>query len=79
MDLHKPTRENIVFIIDALRSKLAVINGALLDSDDYSIEDYEDLHDLYEMIYKRQNMSISEMEGVVAELGSLRKKKKDRD
>lgn len=79
MNLEQPSRENIEYMINTIASKLAVINGALLDPEDYSVEDYEDLHFLFTMLEKRQNMSISEMEGIVAELGTLRKKKKERD
>ncbi|HJV44915.1 MAG TPA: DUF1128 domain-containing protein [Bacillota bacterium] len=74
MNLENPSRENIAFILNELQKKLTMANASVLNPDSFGFEAYEDLLDLYQMIIKKERISISEMEAIVSELGQLRKK-----
>lgn len=73
MDLSNPTKENVMFIIEQLKDKLRMVNVDAMNSEHFSEENYEDLLYLYEMVMKRDSFSPSEMQAIVAELGSFRK------
>ena len=73
MDLTKPTTENVMYMIEEIKEKLRMVNVDAMKAENFSTEKYEDLHYMYKMIMKRQHISSSEMEAIVAELGSLRK------
>ena len=73
MDLSKPTLENVVYMIEQIKEKLRMVNVDAMQSDKFDEGKYEDLHYLYEMVMKRESFSPSEMNAIVAELGSLRK------
>jgi uncharacterized protein YfkK (UPF0435 family) len=74
MNLENPSRENIVYIVDQLKKKLTMANISVIQPDFFGLETYDDLLDLYNMIRKKERISISEMEAIVSELGTLRKK-----
>ncbi|CAM5648971.1 hypothetical protein LSPH24S_07589 [Lysinibacillus sphaericus] len=48
-------------------------NVDAIKSENFDERNYEDLVYLYEMVMKRDTFSPSEMQAIVAELGSLRK------
>ena len=73
MDLSNQTKENVVYMIEQLKEKLRMVNVDAMNSEHFSEENYEDLLYLYEMVMKRDSFSPSEMQAIVAELGSLRK------
>ncbi|HJH11953.1 MAG TPA: DUF1128 domain-containing protein [Metalysinibacillus jejuensis] len=73
MDLTTPSKENVQYIIEQLKDKLRMVNVDAMRSDNFGEGNYEDLYDLYTMVMKRDNFSPSEMQAIVAELGSLRK------
>ena len=73
MDLTQPTKENVIYMIEQIKEKLRMVNVDAMKSDNFSEEQYEDLHYLYKMVMKRDSFSPSEMEAIVAELGALRK------
>lgn len=73
MNLNEPTVENVHFIIDALKDKLRMVNADAMRADSFDESNYEDLLDLYNLVMKRTAFSPSEMQAIVAELGSLRK------
>lgn len=73
MNLNEPTVENVHFIIDALKDKLRMVNADAMRADSFDESNYEDLLDLYNLVMKRDAFSPSEMQAIVAELGSLRK------
>lgn len=73
MDLSKPTKENVEFMIDGLKDKLKMANVDAMKPDHFTESHYEDLYDLYTMVMKRDSFSPSEMQAIVTELGSLRK------
>ena len=73
MDLSTPSQENVVYMIEQMKDKLRMVNVDAMKSEHFSEENYEDLLYLYEMIMKRDSFSPSEMQAIVAELGSFRK------
>lgn len=73
MDLSTPSQENVVFMIEQMKDKLRMVNVDAMKSENFTNENYEDLLYLYNMVMKRDSFSPSEMQAIVAELGSLRK------
>lgn len=73
MDLTQPSVENISYMLETIKEKLRMVNVDAMKSEDFKATAYEDLVYLYEMVNKRDSFSPSEMQAIVAELGSLRK------
>ncbi|BAB06207.1 DUF1128 domain-containing protein [Halalkalibacterium halodurans] len=73
MNLNEESRENVVFMIEEIKKKLQVVNGSVLNPDSVDMSRYEDLRDIYDMIKKKNNFSVSEMDAIAVELGRLRK------
>lgn len=73
MNLSEKTKDNLTFMINEMLDKLQAVNRGVIKAEDYDIEDYEDVYDLYSMVVKKKNFSVSEIEAIVSELGNLRK------
>ena len=73
MDLTNPTPENVMYMIEKIKEKLRMVNVDAMKAENFSTEQYEDLHYMYEMVMKRQNITPNEMQAIAAELGSMRK------
>lgn len=73
MNLSTPSAENVAYMIEQIKEKLRMVNVDAMRSDSFDESQYEDLQYLYEMVMKRDSFSPSEMQAIVAELGSLRK------
>ncbi|AWE08752.1 DUF1128 domain-containing protein [Lysinibacillus sp. 2017] len=73
MDLSTPSLENVIYMIEQIKEKLRMVNGDAMQADAFNGDKYEDLQYLYEMVMKRDSFSPSEMNAIVAELGTLRK------
>lgn len=73
MDLTKKSKENIVFMIEAIKEKLRMANVDAFKADHFNEEMYEDLKDIYELVTTKASFSISEMQAIAAELGNIRK------
>ena len=73
MDLSKPSPENVSFMIEEIKSKLRMVNVDAMKAEYFNASQYEDLHELYEMVANREKFSTSEMQAIATELGSLRK------
>ncbi|ADU92916.1 DUF1128 domain-containing protein [Geobacillus sp. Y412MC52] len=74
MDLSKRSAENVAYMIEQLKQKLKVLNWDAIKPSHFSEEWYDELRDIYEMVMKRETFSPNEMQAIVEELGSLRKK-----
>lgn len=72
-DLQQASQENMVFMIEAIKTKLKMASAAAMQATSFNIEHYEDIKDIYEVIASKDNFSISEVEALVSELGKLRK------
>jgi uncharacterized protein YfkK (UPF0435 family) len=73
LNLSNKSPENIEFMIEEIKNKLRVVNAAAIKPSHFNDEQYEDLKDIYDMVMRKNTFSISEMEAIVTELGSLRK------
>lgn len=73
MDLSQKTPENIEYMIESIKSKLRMASGAAMSASAFSVDRYEDIQDVYDLVMSKDNLSISEVEALVSELGRLRK------
>lgn len=73
LDLSKKSTENIAYMMETIKSKLRVVNAGALKASDIDENMYDELKDIYEMVNKKDQFSISEMEAIASELGNLRK------
>ncbi|EPD50194.1 DUF1128 domain-containing protein [Paenisporosarcina sp. FSL H8-0542] len=73
MNLTQPSQENVEYMIEQIKEKLRMVNVDAMKSEHFDDSQYEDLHDLYAMVMKRDTFSPSEMQAIASELGSLRK------
>lgn len=73
MDLSNPSQQNVNYMIEQIKEKLRMVNVDAMQSEAFDENKYEDLQYLYEMVMKRNSFSPSEMNAIVAELGTLRK------
>ncbi|ANY74379.1 DUF1128 family protein [Paenibacillus ihbetae] len=74
MDLNEKTQANVEYMIEQIKSKLRMASAAAMQASAFSASQYDDIYDLYEMVINKHNLSISEVEAVVSELGRLRGK-----
>lgn len=73
MNLSQKSVENVEFMIEKIKEKLKVLNFGAIKPSHFDEEMYEELKDIYELVMKKETFSISEMQAIVEELGSLRK------
>ncbi|MCH5583406.1 DUF1128 domain-containing protein [Shimazuella sp. AN120528] len=70
------TKKNLETLILEIKSHLNIVNAALIQPEDYSEADYDDIVELYEYVNKKQGkLTLMEIEGVLEELRSLRQSK----
>ena len=74
MDLSIKSAENVEYMVDVIKTKLRMVNVGAIKPGHFDEEMYEDLHDLYTMVARKDNFSPSEMQAIAEELGNLRKK-----
>ncbi|MDF2836866.1 MAG: hypothetical protein K0Q63_2506 [Paenibacillus sp.] len=72
-DLQLPTKDNLEIMIEAIKTKLRMASGAAMQAGSFSLERYEDIKDIYDVVASKDKFSISEVEALVSELGKLRK------
>jgi uncharacterized protein YfkK (UPF0435 family) len=72
VNLSVQSRENMAYMLEEIKKKLQVVNAGAIKSEHLSEDQYEDLKDLYEMVMKKNSFSISEMDGILGELRSMR-------
>lgn len=72
MNLSAPTQQNVEYMIEAIKTKLRMATGAAMQASSFSIDKYEDIKDIYDMVVSKDRFSISEVEALVSELGKLR-------
>lgn len=72
-DLQQASQENMVFMIEEIKTKLKMASAAAMQATNFNIMHYEDIKDIYEVIASKDHFSISEVEALVSELGKLRK------
>lgn len=73
MNLDRPTYENMAFILKELANKLDVANRFIMEPDGYSLDKYNELKSMYDLIISRPKMSPAEIEAFIDELRAVRK------
>ncbi|ASF39434.1 DUF1128 domain-containing protein [Halobacillus halophilus] len=73
MSLEEPTRENLEFIINDMADRLQVVNRTIMDPDDYDLEKYDEIKELHDIVQMKGQLSVSEIQTFVQELGRFRK------
>lgn len=73
-NLDLQTQENVEIMIESIKTKLRMASGAAMQASNFSVDQYEDIKDLYDIVSSKDRFSISEVEALVSELGKLRKK-----
>ena len=71
-NLQEASVENMVFMLDEIKTKLKMATAAAMQSSSFNLNNYEDIKDIYEVVTSKSNFSISEVEALVSELGKLR-------
>lgn len=74
MNLSEKSVENVEYMIEQIKEKLKVLNLGAIKPSHFDEEMYEELKEIYEMVLKKKSFSPNEMQALVEELGSLRKK-----
>lgn len=59
-------------IID-IRDRLNLVNPGLIDPENFSESDYEDIKEIHSYVTSKDNFTPSEMSGITDALGQLRK------
>lgn len=72
VDLQQASMENMVIMIEEIKTKLKMASAAAMQASSYDLNKYEDIKDIYEVITSKDKFSISEVEAIVSELGKLR-------
>jgi len=72
MNLNEATQQNVEYMIDYIKTKLRMATGAAMQASSFTVEKYEDIKDIYDMVASKDRFSISEVEALVSELGKLR-------
>ena len=76
VDLSVKSEENVEYMVEAIKEKLRMVNAGAMRAASFNEEMYEDLRDIYEHVMKRETFSISEMQAITEELGTLIKSKR---
>ncbi|MFC0188926.1 DUF1128 domain-containing protein [Fictibacillus aquaticus] len=74
MDLTAKNEENLDYMIESMKKKLQLVNSGLIQGSDYSLDKYDDIKELYDMVMKMKSFSVRDLEGIVSELGSMKTK-----
>lgn len=72
MDLSRPSADNVQFMIEAIAKKLKMASAISMKPDSFSLDHYEDIRDIYEMVAAKDRFSIQEMDAIASELGRFR-------
>ncbi|MGP4059796.1 DUF1128 domain-containing protein [Halobacillus litoralis] len=73
MSLEEANQENLEIIINDMAEKLQVVNRSLMDPEDYDLNKYEEIKSLHDIIEMKGQLSVSEIQAFVQELGHYRK------
>jgi uncharacterized protein YfkK (UPF0435 family) len=74
VNLSEKSVENVEYMIEKIKEKLKVMNFGAIKSTHFDEEMYEELKEIYDVVMRKASFSLSEMQALAEELGSLRKK-----
>lgn len=72
MTLEEKSVENMAIMIEDIKDKLQLVNRGVLTPGAFSLDRYDELHDIYKLVMKKSSFSVLEMEGILDELKTLR-------
>ncbi|WP_195575306.1 DUF1128 domain-containing protein [Paenibacillus sp. 1001270B_150601_E10] len=67
------TQAEIEAMIEAIKERLKMATAQAMQASAFSVEQYEDIKDIHDVVMSKPHFSISEMEALVSELGKLRR------
>lgn len=67
-------KQEIEVMIEDIKSKLQIVNGAAMKAEYYGADKYEEMKELHQMVMSKPSLSVSEMDAIVSELGNMRNK-----
>ncbi|WP_336511412.1 DUF1128 domain-containing protein [Alteribacter salitolerans] len=73
MNLDQKTEENINIMLDEIKQKLQIVNAGAIKAEAFDLNKYDDLKDIHAYVMSKDNFSVNEMDGIVSELGQMRK------
>ncbi|WP_079529816.1 DUF1128 domain-containing protein [Halobacillus hunanensis] len=73
MSLQEPTQDNLNIIINDMADRLQVVNRSLMDPEDYDLNKYDEIKSLHDIVEMKGQLSVSEIQAFVQELGQYRK------
>ncbi|TDQ42392.1 DUF1128 family protein [Aureibacillus halotolerans] len=73
MDLSNPTEEHLSYMLDSIANKLQVVNRRVFEPTYYDLTHYENVKDVYDMLNRNANVSLSEREAILEALRACRK------
>lgn len=73
---NEKNREALSVMIEDIKTKLHIVNGAAIKPEDFSFEKYDEIEEIHTMVMKKNNFSVSELDAIVSELGTMRDLKK---
>jgi uncharacterized protein YfkK (UPF0435 family) len=73
MNLEKPTKENLAYLLNDLAERLSVVNRAIMDARDYDLSKYEDIKFMYDMVVQKGKLTALENQAFIDELSKVRK------
>ncbi|MDX8045023.1 DUF1128 family protein [Gracilibacillus sp. S3-1-1] len=73
MNLEVKSEENLAHIINEMARIMQVVNGAIMDPADYSIDHYDELKSLHDLLQQKGKLTVAETQAFIAELKEYRK------
>ncbi|SDW03985.1 Uncharacterized protein YfkK, UPF0435 family [Marinococcus luteus] len=73
MSLEQANRDNLDYMITDLQKKLQIVNVSVMKPEHFDVDQYHEIKEIYDMVDSKNNISVSEMQAIVSELGHLRK------
>jgi uncharacterized protein YfkK (UPF0435 family) len=72
MNLTTPSLEGLAYMLEAIKNKLRVANQSVINPEHFTLEHFEDILFIYNLVESKSQFSISEVEAIVAELGNMK-------
>ncbi|WP_066193968.1 MULTISPECIES: DUF1128 domain-containing protein [Gracilibacillus] len=73
MSLEEQTQENLTYIIREMGKMLQVVNDSIMNPDDYHLENYAELKELYDLLKQKGQLTVAETHAFIDELKNYRK------
>ncbi len=73
MSVQDRTQASVEQMINTIKDRLKMATAAAMQSSAFSVEQYDDIKDIYDIVVSKPSFSISEVEALVSELGRLRR------